>query len=202
MKIISNNKKAYHDYFILETFEAGIELKGTEIKSIRKGSANLKDCFVRIKDHEAFIENMYIAPYENGNIFNHEPRRIRKLLLHKKEISKLEKKVREDGLTIVPTKLYFNTSKAKLEIALAKGKKLYDKRNDLKEKDAKRDIEKALKRAYSWGRLGFDRGQFESGSSRWQTLHAQTNIWKQNKLRFRLIVDIDLRMQTYLRLHL
>ena len=129
-------------------FEAGIELKGTEIKSIRKGSANLKDCFVRIKDHEAFIENMYIAPYENGNIFNHEPRRIRKLLLHKKEISKLEKKVREDGLTIVPTKLYFNTSKAKLEIALAKGKKLYDKRNDLKEKDAKRDIEKALKRAY------------------------------------------------------
>lgn len=148
MKIISNNKKAYHDYFILETFEAGIELKGTEIKSIRKGSANLKDCFVRIKDHEAFIENMYIAPYENGNIFNHEPRRIRKLLLHKKEISKLEKKVREDGLTIVPTKLYFNTSKAKLEIALARGKKLYDKRNDLKEKDAKRDIEKALKRAY------------------------------------------------------
>ena len=122
-----------------ETFEAGIELKGTEVKSIRKGSANLKDCFVRIKDHEAFIENMYIAPYENGNIFNHEPRRIRKLLLHKKEISKLEKKVREDGLTIVP---------AKLEIALAKGKKLYDKRNDLKEKDAKRDIEKALKRAY------------------------------------------------------
>lgn len=148
MKIISNNKKAYHDYFILETFEAGIELKGTEIKSIRKGSANLKDCFVRIKDHEAFIENMYIAPYEKGNIFNHEPRRIRKLLLHKKEISKLEKKVHEDGLTIVPTKLYFNTSKAKLEIALAKGKKLYDKRNDLKEKDAKRDIEKALKRAY------------------------------------------------------
>ena len=140
MKIISNNKKAYHDYFILETFAASIELKGTEIKSIRKGSANLKDCFVRIKDHEAFIENMYIAPYENGNIFNHEPRRIRKLLLHKKEISKLEKKVR--------TKLYFNTSKAKLEIALAKGKKLYDKRNDLKEKDAKRDIEKALKRAY------------------------------------------------------
>ena len=87
MKIISNNKKAYHDYFILETFEAGIELKGTEIKSIRKGSANLKDCFVRIKDHEAFIENMYIAPYENGNIFNHEPRRIRKLLLRKKLVN-------------------------------------------------------------------------------------------------------------------
>ena len=143
-----NNRKAKFDYEFIETYVCGIVLLGTEIKSIRKGSANLKDCFVRIKNHEAFIENMYIAPYENGNIFNHEPRRIRKLLLHKKEISKLEKKVREDGLTIVPTKLYFNTSKAKLEIALAKGKKLYDKRNDLKEKDAKRDIEKALKRAY------------------------------------------------------
>ena len=148
MKIISNNKKAYHDYFILETFEAGIELKGTEIKSIRKGSANLKDCFVRIKDHEAFIENMYIAPYENGNIFNHEARRTRKLLLHKKEILKITNKLKEGGLTVVPTKMYFSGSKAKLEIALAKGKKLYDKRNDLKEKAAKRDIEKSLKNYY------------------------------------------------------
>ena len=148
MKIISQNKKAHHDYFLLDTYEAGIELKGTEIKSVRLGNVNLKDSFVRIKNNEVYVENMHIAPYDHGNIFNHEPRRIRKLLLHKKEISKLEKKVREDGLTIVPTKLYFNTSKAKLEIALAKGKKLYDKRNDLKEKDAKRDIEKALKRAY------------------------------------------------------
>jgi SsrA-binding protein len=148
MKIVSNNKKAYHDYFILDTYEAGIELKGTEIKSVRKGSANLKDAFIKIKDNEAYIENMHIAPYEQGNRFNHDPRRTRKLLLHKKEISKLQKEVKENGLTIVPTKLYFNTSKAKLEIALARGKKLYDKRQDLKAKDAKRDIEKALKNAY------------------------------------------------------
>lgn len=149
MKIIAQNKKAYHDYFILETFEAGIELKGTEIKSVRKGGVNLKDSFIRIKDHEAFVENMHIAPYEQGNIFNHEPRRIRKLLLHKREISKLEKKVKEDGLTIVPTKIYFNnSSKAKVEVALVKGKKLYDKRQSLKEQDMKRDIDKALKNAY------------------------------------------------------
>ncbi len=148
MKVVSNNKKAYHDYFILETYEAGIELHGTEIKSIRQGSCNLKDSFIRIKDGEAYVENMHIAPYKQGNIFNHDPRRIRKLLLHKKEIRKLEKSIQEQGLTIVPTKLYFNTSKAKLEIALVKGKKLYDKRNDLKEKAMKRDIEKAMKNAY------------------------------------------------------
>ena len=148
MKIVSNNKKAYHDYFILDTYEAGIELKGTEIKSVRKGSANLKDAFIRIKNDEAFIENMHIAPYEQGNRFNHDPLRTRKLLLHKKEIKKLQKEVKENGLTIIPTKLYFNTSKAKVEIALAKGKKLYDKRQDLKAKDAKRDVERALKNAY------------------------------------------------------
>ena len=148
MKIVSNNKKAYHDYFILDTYQAGIELKGTEIKSVRKGSANLKDAFIRIKDNEAFIENMHIAPYEQGNRYNHEPLRTRKLLLHKKEIRKLQKEVKENGLTIIPTKLYFNTSKAKVEIALARGKKLYDKRQDLKAKDAKRDIERALKNAY------------------------------------------------------
>lgn len=148
MKIVSNNKKAYHDYFILDTYEAGIELKGTEIKSVRKGSANLKDAFIRIKNDEAFIENMHIAPYEQGNRFNHDPLRTRKLLLHKKEIRKLQKEVKENGLTIIPTKLYFNTSKAKIEIALAKGKKLYDKRQDLKAKDAKRDVERALKNAY------------------------------------------------------
>ncbi|MBO6047946.1 MAG: SsrA-binding protein SmpB [Erysipelotrichaceae bacterium] len=149
MKIIVNNKKAYHDYFILETYEAGIELRGTEIKSIRNGSSNLKDSFIRLKDHEAYIENMYIAPYEKGNIFNHDPRRLRKLLLHKKEIVKLEKKIKEDGLTVIPTKLYFNnSSKVKVEIALAKGKKLYDKREALKEKSMKRDIDRALKNAY------------------------------------------------------
>ena len=148
MKIVSNNKKAYHDYFILDTYEAGIELQGTEIKSIRKGSVNLKDSFIRIRNDEAFIDNMHIAPYEQGNRFNHEPLRQRKLLLHKKEIKKLQKELKENGLTIVPTKLYFNTSKLKVEIALARGKKLYDKRQDLKEKDSKRDIEKALKHAY------------------------------------------------------
>lgn len=148
MKIVVQNKKAYHDYFILDTYEAGIELKGTEIKSVRKGSANLKDSYIRIKNNEAFIENMHIAPYEQGNIFNHEPLRTRKLLLHKKEIKKLQKEVKENGLTIVPTKLYFNTSKLKVEVALVRGKKLYDKRQDLKAKDAKRDIDRALKNAY------------------------------------------------------
>lgn len=148
MKIVSQNKKAFHDYFILETYEAGIELKGTEIKSVRKGSTNLKDAFIRIKNDEAYIENMHIAPYEQGNRFNHEPLRTRKLLLHKKQIKKLQKEVKENGLTIVPTKLYFNTSKLKVEIALARGKKLYDKRQNLKAKDAKRDVEKALKNAY------------------------------------------------------
>ena len=148
MKIVAQNKKAYHDYFILDTYEAGIELQGTEIKYIRKGSVNLKDSFIRIRNDEAFIDNMHIAPYEQGNRFNHEPLRQRKLLLHKKEIKKLQKELKENGLTIVPTKLYFNTSKLKVEIALARGKKLYDKRQDLKEKDSKRDIEKALKHAY------------------------------------------------------
>ncbi len=148
MKIVAQNKKAYHDYFIEDIFEAGIELMGTEIKSVRKGSINLKDSFIRIRNNEAFIENMHIAPYEQGNRYNHEPLRTRRLLLHKKEILKLQKEVKESGLTIVPTKLYFKTSKLKVEIALAKGKKLYDKRQDLKDKDAKRDVEKALKNAY------------------------------------------------------
>ena len=146
MKIVSKNKKAYHDYFIEDTYEAGIALQGTEIKSVRKGNVNLKDCFIRIKNDEAFIENMHISPYEQGNQFNHEPLRNRKLLLHKKEIQKLQQKTKEDGLTIVATKMYFSKSpKVKVEIALARGKKLYDKRQDLKEKDAKREIEKALK---------------------------------------------------------
>lgn len=149
MKIVAQNKKAYHDYFIEDQLEAGIVLKGTEIKSVRKGSTNLKDSFIRIKNGEAFIENMHIAPYEQGNIFNHEPRRTRKLLLHKKQILKLSKEIKEGGYTIVPTKLYFDKgSKVKVEIALAKGKKLYDKRQSMKEKDAKRDIERAMKNNY------------------------------------------------------
>ena len=148
MKVVTQNKKAFHDYFILDTYEAGIELKGTEIKSVRLGHVNLKDAFIRFKNDEAFIENMHIAPYEQGNIFNHEPLRNRKLLLHKKQIKKLQREVKENGLTVVPTKLYFNTSKLKVETALARGKKLYDKRQDLKAKDAKRDMERALKNAY------------------------------------------------------
>ncbi len=146
MKIISNNKKAYHDYFIEDTVEAGIVLQGTEIKSVRNGNVNLKDSFIRIKNEEAYLENMHISPYEQGNRFNHDPLRNRKLLLHKKEILKLQQRAKEDGLAIIPTKLYFgNGSKVKVEVALAKGKKLYDKRQDLKEKDAKREIEKAMK---------------------------------------------------------
>lgn len=148
MKVVTQNKKAFHDYFILDIYEAGIELKGTEIKSVRLGHVNLKDAFIRFKNDEAFIENMHIAPYEQGNIFNHEPLRNRKLLLHKKQIKKLQREVKENGLTVVPTKLYFNTSKLKVEIALARGKKLYDKRQDLKAKDAKRDMERSLKNAY------------------------------------------------------
>lgn len=149
MKIVAQNKKAYHDYFILESYEAGIELKGTEIKSVRKGSANLKDSYVRIKNGEAFVVNMHIAPYEQGNMFNVDSRRERKLLLHKKEINKLSKVIMEQGLTLVPTKLYFgNSSKLKIEVSLVKGKKLYDKRNDLKEKAMQRDIDKAMKNRY------------------------------------------------------
>ena len=150
MKIVSQNKKAYHDYFIEDTYEAGIELKGTEIKSIRKGSANLKDSYIRIKNGEAFLEGIHVAPYEQGNIFNHDPLRTRKLLLHKKQINKLYREVKESGLTLIPTKLYFGdkSSKIKVEVAVARGKKLYDKRQDLKAKDAKRDIEKALKDMY------------------------------------------------------
>ena len=149
MKIVAQNKKAYHDYFILESYEAGIELKGTEIKSVRKGSANLKDSYVRIKNGEAFVVNMHIAPYEQGNMFNVDSRRERKLLLHKKEINKLSKAIMEQGLTLVPTKLYFgNSSKLKIEVSLVKGKKLYDKRNELKEKAMQRDIDKSMKNRY------------------------------------------------------
>lgn len=133
------NKKAYFDYSILEELEAGIALTGTEIKSIRKGSIDLKDTFVNIKNNEAFILNMYIAKYEEGNIFNHEERRTRKLLLHKKEIKKLKEQIKIEGLTIIPLKLYFKKNKVKILIGVCKGKKLYDKRASLKEKDLKRE---------------------------------------------------------------
>lgn len=139
------NKKAYFDYFIEDTYEAGVVLKGTEVKSIRKGSSNLKDCYARIKNGEVFLVNMYIAPYDEGNRFNHEERRERKLLLNKKEINKINSKVCLGGYSLVPLKLYFKNGVAKILIGVAKGKKLYDKRESLKEKAIKRDLEKAQK---------------------------------------------------------
>lgn len=133
------NKKAYFDYSILEDLEAGIVLSGTEIKSIRKGSVDLKDTFVTIKKDEAYILNMYIAKYDEGNIFNHEERRTRKLLLHKSEIKKLKEKIKIEGLTIIPLKLYLKKNKVKILIGICKGKKLYDKRESIKERDLKRE---------------------------------------------------------------
>lgn len=133
------NKKAYFDYTILDEIEAGIVLTGTEIKSIRQGSIDLKDSFITIKNNEAFIINMYIAKYEEGNIFNHDERQTRKLLLHKKEIIKLKEKVKLEGLTLIPLKLYFKKNKVKILMGICKGKKLYDKRASLKEKDLKKE---------------------------------------------------------------
>lgn len=144
-KLISQNKKAYHDYFIEETFQAGIQLTGTEVKSLRKGRCNIKDSFVKIIKNEAYVENLHISPYEHGNIFNKDPIRLRKLLLHKKEINKLIGHSAETGYTIVPTKIYFYKNLVKLDIALAKGKKLYDKRQDIAKKDQRRSAEKEFK---------------------------------------------------------
>ena len=142
-KLISSNKKAYFDYLIFDKFEAGIALLGTEIKSIRKNGANLKDSYIKITDDlEAYLINCHISPYEFGNIYNHEPRRDRKLLLNKKEILKILNKVKQEKYTIVPTSMYFSTRWVKIEIALAKGKKLYDKRDSLKKKDIERDIKR------------------------------------------------------------
>ena len=139
-----NNRKASFDYFIEDTYECGIVLRGTEIKSIRKGSANLKDTYARIKNNEVFLINMYIGTYTEGNRFNHDERRERKLLLHKKEIYKIRDKVEMDGYSLVPIKLYLKNGKAKIVLAVARGKKNYDKRQSIKEKDIKRDTQKAL----------------------------------------------------------
>lgn len=139
------NKKANFDYFIEEEIECGIVLKGTEIKSIRNGQANIKDCYAIVKDNEVFLLNMYIAKYNDASIFNHDERRTRKLLLHKKEILKLRDKVEMSGYTLVPLKLYFKNNKAKILLGVCKGKKNYDKRESIKEKDIKREIEKSLK---------------------------------------------------------
>jgi SsrA-binding protein len=144
-KILCLNKKARHDYFIEETYEAGIALEGTEVKSLRMGKGNLKDSYVLIKDEEAFLHNTHISPYPYAHQFNHEPERVRKLLLHKQEIRRLSGKTNERGYTLIPLKIYLKSGKIKLAIGLAKGKTLYDKREDLKKRSADREMEKALK---------------------------------------------------------
>lgn len=142
---IAQNKKAYHDYFVEETIECGIELFGTEVKSLRQGKVNLKDSYCNIVDGEVFVNGMHISPYEKGNIFNKDPMRVRKLLLHRREINKLIGLSKQQGYTLVPTALYFVGSKVKLEMALAKGKKLYDKRDDAAKRDAKREMDRVVK---------------------------------------------------------
>lgn len=145
MKTIAQNKKARHDYFVEETYEAGIELCGTEVKSLRAGRVNLKDSWCSIVDGEIFVNGMHISPYEQGNIFNRDPMRVRKLLMHKKEILKLYGTVKQTGYSLIPISLYFKDSKVKLQVGLCKGKKLYDKRANMAERSAKRDMERAVK---------------------------------------------------------
>jgi SsrA-binding protein len=145
IKIVCQNRKAYHDYSIEETIEAGIQLLGTEVKSLREGKANLKDSYVLIKDSEVILLNCHISPYSHGNILNHDPLRTRKLLLHRKEIERLRGKMQQKGYTLIPLKIYFKGSYAKVEIGLAKGKRQYEKRETIKEREAKRAIEKAMK---------------------------------------------------------
>ncbi len=144
-KLIANNKKAYHDYFIEDTYECGIVLSGTEVKSLRMGKGSIKESYVRIRNEEVVILGMHISPYEKGNIFNRDPLRERKLLMHKKEIRKLQGKLTEKGYTLVPLQVYFSGSLVKVEIALAKGKKLYDKREAIAKKDAMRDLERSFR---------------------------------------------------------
>lgn len=145
VKLIANNKKAYHDYFILDTYEAGISLAGTEVKSMRMGKCSIKESFIRIENGEVFVYGMHISPYEKGNIFNKDPLRVRKLLLHRQEINKLLGKMKEKGMTLVPLKVYLKGSLVKVEIGLAKGKKLYDKRADIAKKDQAREAQRDFK---------------------------------------------------------
>ena len=144
-RVIADNRQARHNYFVLEALEAGIELVGTEVKSIRCGGVNLKDSWCEIQDGQIFVNGMHISRYEKGNIFNRDPRRTRRLLIHKAEIRKLFDKVRQEGLTLIPLKLYYKGSRVKMELGLCKGKKLYDKREDLAKKQSQRDIERAFK---------------------------------------------------------
>lgn len=144
-KLIANNKKAYHDFFIDETYECGIALHGTEVKSMRMGKCSIKEAFVRIEDGAVFVYGMHVSPYEKGNIFNKDPLRVKKLLLHKYEINKLLGKIKEKGYTLVPLQVYFKDGKVKVEIGLARGKKLYDKREAIAKKDQRREAEKEFK---------------------------------------------------------
>ena len=144
-KMVANNKKAYHDYFILDKIETGIALHGTEVKSLRMGKCSIKESFIRIENGEVFIYGMHISPYEKGNIFNKDPMRVKKLLMHRYEINKLMGKIKEKGFTLVPLKVYFKGSLVKVEIGLAKGKKLYDKRQDIAKKDLRREHEREFK---------------------------------------------------------
>ncbi|MBR3304798.1 MAG: SsrA-binding protein SmpB [Christensenellaceae bacterium] len=146
IKTVATNKKAYHDYFIEQKYEAGISLSGTEVKSIRGGKVNLRDCFARIQNGEIFVFGMHISPYEQGNIYNRDPLRTRKLLMHKREITRLLGLVSRDGYALIPTSVYFKNGKVKIELGLAKGKKNYDKRESSKERDAAREIDKHMKR--------------------------------------------------------
>ena len=145
LKTIADNRKARHDYFVLESYEAGIELTGTEVKSIREGGLNLKDSWISIDDGEAYIKQMHISPYEKGNIFNKDPLRTRKLLMHKREIMKLLGQVKQDGLPLIPISVYFKGSRVKVQVGLCKGKKLHDKRDAMAQRDAKRTIDRELK---------------------------------------------------------
>ena len=170
-KLIANNKKAYHDYFILEKYEAGLVLHGTEVKSLRMGKCSIKEAFIRVEDGEMYIYGMHISPYEKGNIFNKDPLRVRKLLLHKKEILKIFGKMKEQGITVVPLQVYFSGSLVKIEIGLAKGKKLYDKRETIAKKDQKREAQREFK--------AFNRYGIEAGANR-------KSNWIRNQLLFLL----------------
>ncbi len=145
MKLIANNKKAYHDYFIEDTYEAGIALAGTEVKSMRLGKCSVKESYVGVEHGEVYIYGMHISPYEKGNIFNKDPLRVRKLLLHRGEIRKIESKLKEKGMTLVPLRVYFKNSLVKVEVGLARGKKLYDKRQDIAKKDQRREAEREFR---------------------------------------------------------
>ena len=147
-KLIANNKKAYHDYFIDETYEAGVALHGTEVKSMRMGKCSIKESFIRIENGEVYVYGMHVSPYEKGNIFNKDPLRVKKLLMHKYEINKLAGKIAEKGYTLVPLQVYFKDGKAKVEVGLARGKKLYDKRQDIAKKDQRREAEGEFKQRF------------------------------------------------------